>query len=246
MQMTTEARAWLDATVRRILARHPLGDAERMGVTYELMSHLHGAGEANATKDGRTEVTRQDLEAALAESNGEEGLAQAFVQPLAKPVQRVLLLRRAGALAIDLLLIGIGLSFVHGALELLLRTIGVPVTVAEDYHGGWFVFLPWGYHDAGLALHWQAVFTAFSAAVVLGYFTWFEGHEGRSLGKRVFDLRVVRVDGQPMTYREALVRNLVKLSPPLFLLDTMIMVIVFFKQKQRVSDRMAQTIVVRA
>jgi hypothetical protein len=45
MQMTTDARAWLDATVRRILARHPLGDAERAGITYELMSHLHAAGE---------------------------------------------------------------------------------------------------------------------------------------------------------------------------------------------------------
>src|SRR5688500_17451826 len=48
MQMTTDARVWLAAAVRRILARSPLGDAERAGITYELMSHLHAAGEAQA------------------------------------------------------------------------------------------------------------------------------------------------------------------------------------------------------
>ena len=83
MQMTTEARTWLDSTVRRILARHPLGDAERAGITYELMSHLHAAGEARATAAGRSEVAREDLEAALLEAGGENGLAAAFVEPLA-------------------------------------------------------------------------------------------------------------------------------------------------------------------
>src|SRR5687768_8381338 len=111
MQMTTPARTWLDAAVRRILARHPLGDAERAGVTYELMSHLHGAGEAHAAAAGHTEVAQEDLEAALAEAGGEEALAAAFVQPLAKPVRRVLFWRRAVAFAIDALLIGIALSF---------------------------------------------------------------------------------------------------------------------------------------
>src|SRR5437867_8124505 len=94
MQMTTEARTWLDSTVRRILARHPLGDAERTGITYELMSHLHAAGEARATAAGRREVAREDLEAALLEAGGENGLAAAFVEPLVKPVERVLFGRR--------------------------------------------------------------------------------------------------------------------------------------------------------
>src|SRR5215210_2260217 len=104
MQMTTEARTWLDATVRRILARHPLGDAERAGVTYELMSHVHAAAEAHAGTMGRTQVTPEDLEAAVARSGGEEALAAAFVQPLAKPIERVLFWRRLGAFAIDALL----------------------------------------------------------------------------------------------------------------------------------------------
>src|SRR5438067_2249610 len=107
MQMTPDARAWLDETVRRILARHTLGDAELSGVTYELMSHLHGAGEAHATAAGRTEVTRQDLQEALGESGGDIGLSAAFVEPLARPIERVLFWRRFGALAVDVAIIGV-------------------------------------------------------------------------------------------------------------------------------------------
>src|ERR1041385_2014535 len=101
MQMTPEARAWLDETVRRILARHPVGDPERAGVTYELMSHLHGAGEAHATAARRTEVAREDLQAALVESGGEEGLASAFVTPLARPLERATVRRRIAAFLVD-------------------------------------------------------------------------------------------------------------------------------------------------
>lgn len=72
MQMNTEARAWLDTTVRRILARHPLGDPERAGITYELMSHLHAAGEAHAEAAGRTEVTREAQLMEQAKANAQQ------------------------------------------------------------------------------------------------------------------------------------------------------------------------------
>jgi uncharacterized RDD family membrane protein YckC len=247
MQMTTEARAWLHATVRRIMARHPLGEAERAGITYELMSHLHAAGEARATAAGRSEVTREDLEAALAEAGGDEGLADAFVQPLAKPMERVLFWRRLGAFAIDVFLLGIALTFVHNSLAFLLEPIyGLPQTMPVHAHNGLWRLVPWGFHGAGLAPGLQAIIAAASAAVVLAYFTWFEAREGRSLGKRALEIRVARVDGQPVTYRESFIRNVVKLVPLALIADTLIMLIVFPNAKQRLSDKIADTIVVRA
>lgn len=244
MQMTTEARAWLDTTVRRILARHPLGDPERAGVTYELMSHLHAAGEACASAAGRGEVTREDLQAALLDAGGEAGLAAAFVQPLAKPLVRVLFARRLGAFAIDALLLGIALTFVHGVLAYFLQPVlGGMEPPADPLRIGWLS--PWGYHPM-VALPLQAIIALASAALVLGYFTWTEAHDGRSLGKRVLDLRVVRVDGQPMTAQEALLRNLAKVIPPVLAADTLIMLLAFAQDKQRVSDRVADTLVVRA
>ena len=245
MQMTTEARAWLDAAVRRILARHPLGDAERAGITYELMSHLHAAGEARATAAGRTEVSREDLEVALAEAGGEAGLAQAFVQPLAKPEERVLFWRRLGALAVDAIVLGVVLTFVHSVITLLASPL-LRGTAPEAYDDSFWGLMPWGYHDAAFPIAAQALIAAASAAVALGYFTWFEGREGRSLGKRAFELRVLRTDGQPMTYREALIRNLLKLSPPLLVLETVIMLLVSREAKRRISDMIAGTIVVKA
>jgi uncharacterized RDD family membrane protein YckC len=73
----------------------------------------------------------------------------------------------------------------------------------------------------------QAVIAGASAVTVLGYFTWFEAHEGRTVGKRALELRV-------------------KLVPPLLLLDTLIMPTVFGDDKQRGSDKIAETVVVRA
>jgi uncharacterized RDD family membrane protein YckC len=244
MLMTTDARAWLDATVRRILARHPLGDPERAGVTYEIMSHLHAAGEARATAAGHAEVTREDLEAALAETGGEEGLSAAFVEPLAKPVERVLFWRRAGAFAIDVLLIGIALGFVHNGVTLLFRPF-FPGSIPARDDSPWGLF-PWGFHGTTLPVALQALIAVASAALVMGYFTWFEGHEGRSLGKRALGLRVLRADGRPMTYRESFLRNLAKLQPFVLILDTAVMLLAFRKEKQRISDRIADTIVVRA
>jgi uncharacterized RDD family membrane protein YckC len=250
MQMTTDARAWLDATVRRILARHPLGEPERAGITYELMSHLHAAGEARSATEGRSEVTREDLEAALADAGGDEGLATAFIQPLAKPVERVLFARRLGAFAIDAVLLGIVLTFVHEflvfLLEPLLGSVGSASHHVADEDAGWWQLLPWGYHDQTLPVALQTVIGVVSAVIVLGYFTWFEAHHGRTIGKRALDLRVMRVDGRPVTSRESSIRNLVKLPPPLLFLDTLIMLIGLRKDRQRGSDKIAETIVVRA
>ncbi|HUR69048.1 MAG TPA: RDD family protein [Candidatus Thermoplasmatota archaeon] len=243
MQMTTEARAWLEATVRRILARHPLGDAERAGITYELMSHLHAAGEARALAAGRSEVAREDLEAGLAAAGGEDGLATAFVQPLAKPIERVLFWRRAGAFAIDAILVLIVIGFVHGAITFALTPF-FDMSAPMDDDASWWGLMPWGYHPAA-GVAGQFVVAVASGLVLIGYFTWLEGTDGRSLGKRAVGLRVMRADGAPMTLREAFLRNLVKLSPPFLILDTLIMLVAFQEEKQRVSDRIAETIVVR-
>jgi uncharacterized RDD family membrane protein YckC len=163
---------------------------------------------------------------------------------MAKPVVRVLFARRLGAFAIDVLLIGIALTFVHNALTFFVAPLmgGAAPMVGDDSMWG---LVPWGFHPT-VPIALQALIAVTSAVVVLGYFTWFEGHEGRSLGKRALELRVVRIDGHPMTYREALLRNLVKLSPPILLLDTILMLLAFREDKQRVSDRIAGTIVVRA
>lgn len=246
MQMTTQGRVWLDATVKRILARHNLGDAERAGITYELMSHLHAGAEARAQQEGSTEVHPRHLEEALRESGGDDGLAAAFVQPLARPLERVLFWRRLGAFAIDALLLGIALGFLHGLVTLALAPQHVAGQDAHEEDFSLAFTIPWGYHDGSLHPAVQAVIAGTSGLLVLGYFTWLEAREGRSLGKRALGLRVVRLDGQPVTAREAFLRNLVKVAPLLLVLDTLAMLLALRRERQRLSDRIANTAVVRA
>ncbi|MBW3581911.1 MAG: RDD family protein [Euryarchaeota archaeon] len=243
MQMTPDARTWLDETVRRILARYALGDPERAGVTYEIMSHLHAAGEARALQAGHAEVTRQDLELALVDSGGESALADAIVLPLARPIERARFGPRLGAFLIDTFLLLIAVSFVHSAATIAFGHFSHGFGNANSTGLEWLV--PWGYHDLRLPAYVQAAISAATTIVILGYYGWFEKHEGRSLGKRALGLRVMRIDGAPMTYRESILRNLVKLNPFLLFLDTLVMLVFLHKDRQRVSDKIVDTIVVQ-
>ena len=180
-----------------------------------------------------------------AEADGNKGRATAIAQARAQAVVPVLFGRRLGAFAIDTLLVGILLIFVHGFLETALQPLMVDMATTSDlYEFAWA--MPWGYHDPALPLALQAIIVVASAVTVLGYFTWFEADQGHTPGKRALELRVVRIDGRPMTYRESFIRNFAKAVPPLLLLDMLIMLIASGADKQRVSDTIAETIVVRA
>jgi len=79
---------------------------------------------------------------------------------------------------------------------------------------------------------------------------WFAGWEtfdsGRSLGKRVFGLRVLRADGTPIGGREAMLRNLVRVAdvfPGFYLVG--VLSVVFDGRFRRLGDLVAGTVVVR-
>lgn len=238
MRLSTEAQGWLNATVQRIMARHHLSEPERAGVHYELMSHLHAAGEGKAQEAGRTEIAMGDLQAALLEMGGEEALAQAFVVPRAKPLVRGGVIKRTGAVIVDYILIA--LAWV--AVGFFAFVTGLFLWPLSGF-GRFQPWGPWDWFDSGPG---GAVFFLLTCLLVLGYFTFFEARDGRSFGKQVFGLRVQKVDGSPIGQREALLRNLVKVFPPLLVLDALFLLVFFNSEKQRVSDRLAETVVVEA
>jgi uncharacterized RDD family membrane protein YckC len=81
----------------------------------------------------------------------------------------------------------------------------------------------------------------------VGYFPLFEGlWNGRTPGKRLQRLRVVRTDGQPVTWAPVLVRNalrLVDILPTYYMAGAI--TILLTKRSQRLGDLAAGTIVVR-
>ncbi len=76
------------------------------------------------------------------------------------------------------------------------------------------------------------------------YFTFFHGTWGKTIGKMIFGLRVVRPDGQPLTYSRALVRTLAYFlsAVPLFL---GFLWVAFTRSKRSWHDAVADTLVAR-
>lgn len=80
------------------------------------------------------------------------------------------------------------------------------------------------------------------------YFTFWEiVSGGRSIGKIVIGLRVVEVDGRPLTFRSSLIRNLLRIAdtlPSNYALG--LVAIVLSDRNQRLGDHAAGTIVIRS
>jgi uncharacterized RDD family membrane protein YckC len=92
-----------------------------------------------------------------------------------------------------------------------------------------------------------ALFGVATSLTTLAYFTVMEGAAGRTVGKALFGLVVVRTDGSPVGYRGALVRTLLRpvdQFPALYLLGFGSMLA--GDRRQRVGDRLANTVVVAA
>jgi uncharacterized RDD family membrane protein YckC len=81
-----------------------------------------------------------------------------------------------------------------------------------------------------------------AGALALAYFPLLEGRYGQTPGKRLLGLRVLKENGLPIGYKEAVLRRL-SLYFEIWPLDALF---VFFNEKrQRAFDRVARTVVVR-
>lgn len=79
-----------------------------------------------------------------------------------------------------------------------------------------------------------------------GYFIVLEGLYGQTIGKRVAGIVVVRRDGQPITFRQSAVRNLLRVVDGMFSYALGLAVMLLNDDRQRIGDLAADTIVVRA
>ena len=75
-----------------------------------------------------------------------------------------------------------------------------------------------------------------------GFFMMMEATRGRTPGKRLLGLRVVRTNGDPITFKDAFLRTITLMSP---LLPIDLLTGLFTKRKQRLADLVAGTVVVR-
>lgn len=89
------------------------------------------------------------------------------------------------------------------------------------------------------------VSTAIAMLSGLVYFTIFIGSCGQTPGKMLFRLKVVRIDGQEVTYGRALLRSLHWILSLLLLFGIGFLLIVWSRQKRGLHDMLAGTSVIR-
>lgn len=81
---------------------------------------------------------------------------------------------------------------------------------------------------------------------LVGYYVVLEGAFGQTVGKRLAGVIVVSRDGSPIGYRQAAVRNLLRVVDAFFNYAVGLVVMLVTDDCQRVGDIVADTLVVRA
>jgi uncharacterized RDD family membrane protein YckC len=130
---------------------------------------------------------------------------------------------RAAAAVVDLIIQGVALSILGGLVVLLVYVLGWPLGVAE------------------------AADAVIGFLVLFGYNIAFElWRSGRTVGKQLNGLRVLRDDGGPVSFTASAIRNIVRLVDVFVLLGVPAIVSVLVTARnQRLGDLAASTIVVR-
>ncbi len=87
-------------------------------------------------------------------------------------------------------------------------------------------------------------FPFFAGILSVLYFTFFETYYGWTFGKRIMNLKIIKLDGQKLSFDLALIRNISKIYWILVLIDTVIGLATKGGTHQKVTDRVAGTTVV--
>ncbi|MCW4025741.1 MAG: RDD family protein [Candidatus Bathyarchaeota archaeon] len=84
-----------------------------------------------------------------------------------------------------------------------------------------------------------------SGVLLFLYFSVLDVMWGGTIGKRIFGLHVQTVNGGRITYGQSIVRNISKFFGPILLLDWLLGVILQGDKRQKFTDRIANTVVVK-
>lgn len=142
----------------------------------------------------------------------------------------------------------VGNRFLAAGIDHLIQLLAMAAVGIGLYAVGNVIELIW----EGLGNYAIGVAILVSFAIYTSYFAIFETiWNGQTPGKRIFRLRVIREDGRPIRFYEALVRNLLRtfvdampiLGAPLYSVG--ILSIFLSSRSKRVGDYVAGTVVIR-
>ena len=133
--------------------------------------------------------------------------------------------RRVIALVIDAVIVTV-------AVAIIAVVASIPFLIGLN-----FAFTTGGAFPAWWNAWWGVWLGGLIPLVVFLYFFLAEGLYGRTLGKEIMGLRVQRVDGKPMDFRNSFVRNISKIYWILLLIDVAVGLGTHGEMSQKWSDR---------
>jgi uncharacterized RDD family membrane protein YckC len=153
---------------------------------------------------------------------GQEAFAPPPPPPGQAPAQYASIGARAAAIIIDTIILAV--------IVLIIFFAGLGSDAASD---GTIVY--------------YGVFELIVFALGLGYFTYFEGTTGQTLGKKLLHIKVVRLaDGQHPNFMEALIRTVCRIIDGIAIYLIGFIIAYVSDKKQRLGDIAAHTIVINA
>ena len=91
-----------------------------------------------------------------------------------------------------------------------------------------------------------AIYGGFTGILALAYFIILEATQGATVGKMAVGLRVVKIDGSPISWSESVIRNLLRIIDGIFFYLVGAIFVWTSPRKQRLGDRVANTVVIRS
>jgi uncharacterized RDD family membrane protein YckC len=142
---------------------------------------------------------------------------------------------------------GLGSRFVAALVDVFIQSVLWLALALFLVGGGAAASRVPGVDDSWLPIIGAVLFTLASFLIVWAYYVFFETiWNGQTPGKRLLGLRVLKVDGQPIGFFEALIRNIVRLAdflPGLYVVGSAVMLL--NSRSRRLGDYAAGTLVVK-
>jgi uncharacterized RDD family membrane protein YckC len=228
MEISRDARQVLEERVFRILCETDIPENCKNEIKRELLSNYTDASAKNARSRGALIVEKTDVELALKDSEETAEIASMYMASYSSSLKRAGVISRSLAYLIDLIIS-----------SLLTIVASLPFIILLG-----FLSPSREFNIIGLFVQFFPAPVITNLSVIFIYFVIFEGYFGYTLGKWLFDLRVLRTDGERINYSEAMLRNIPKLFVATIAADALWMLLFHRGDRQRLFDRISGTIVI--
>lgn len=231
MEISEDAMKMIEKRANKTLNDIDVPESDKNEIKRELISNYIDASSEKAQARGASSVEPVDVASAFMTSSDPEEIASMYMASYVKSLKRAGLLSRLVPYIIDMIIATIITAIVASPI-IVLRIFSSPIHEPGKIQV--MIFSEYFY----LIIYLNIV-------VIFIYFVVCEGFLGFTPGKWLLGLKVLRADGKKAGYREAMLRTIPKLFIIAILIDAILMLLYHVKDKQRIFDRVAGTIVIR-